>query len=128
MSSGDKMAPFLALEMAWVCHVIFLSNATFIKTILYHFKDQNWDFLEQSKGQNHIIACHWDVFNTFHAKLLFLEGSCILTDTKFMECTNTNHQYFWISENGRVRSMIWDIFWFCLLANRIDYRIDYNGL
>ena len=34
MSSGDKMAPFLASEMAWVCHVIFLSNATFIKTIL----------------------------------------------------------------------------------------------
>ena len=23
MSSGDKMAPFMASEMAWVCHVIF---------------------------------------------------------------------------------------------------------
>ena len=36
MSSGDKMAPFLASEMAWVCHMIFLSNASFIKTILYN--------------------------------------------------------------------------------------------
>ena len=31
MSSGDKMAPFLASEMAWVCHVIFF-NYVYIYT------------------------------------------------------------------------------------------------
>ena len=38
MSSGDKMAPFLASEMAWVCHVIFLTMSTFIQTILYEIR------------------------------------------------------------------------------------------
>ena len=33
--SGDKMAPFLASEMA--CQMIFLLNATFVKTILHIF-------------------------------------------------------------------------------------------
>ena len=32
MSSGDKMAPFLASAMAWICQIIFLCNATLIKT------------------------------------------------------------------------------------------------
>ena len=30
MNSGDKMEPFLASEMAWVCQMIFLTTATFI--------------------------------------------------------------------------------------------------
>ena len=31
MSSGDKMAPFLASEMAWGCHMIFF-NYVYIYT------------------------------------------------------------------------------------------------
>ena len=37
MSSGDKMAPFLVSEMAWICQMIFLSNATFITAILIKY-------------------------------------------------------------------------------------------
>ena len=63
-------------------------EATFTVHKLCHFKDlQNWDFLEHSNGQIHVIGCHWDVFHQFHAKKKFGGGSCILTDTKFMECT-----------------------------------------
>ena len=39
MSSGDKMAPFLASEMAWVCHVIFF-NYVYIYTN-YDMKTRN---------------------------------------------------------------------------------------
>ena len=40
MSSGDKMAPFLASEMAWVCHVIFF-NYVYIYTN-YSILNQNF--------------------------------------------------------------------------------------
>ena len=50
-------------------------EATFTVHKLCHFKDlQNWDFLEHSNGQIHVIGCHWDVFHQFHAKKIFLGG------------------------------------------------------
>ena len=62
MSSGDKMAPFLALEMAWVCHMIFfLSNATFIKTILKDYVTSQWCY-SLSLNLNHLYDIIISVF------------------------------------------------------------------
>ena len=47
-------------------------EATFTVHKLCHFKNfQNWDFLEHSNGQIHVIGCHWNVFHQFHAKIFF---------------------------------------------------------
>ena len=53
MSSGDKMAPFLASEMAWVCHVIFF-NYVYIYTkystsfsIKFLLDEENKHFLNE---------------------------------------------------------------------------------
>ena len=51
MSSGDKMAPFLASEMA--CQMIFLLNATFVKNYFTYFcsnkKDARWQKYQVQK-------------------------------------------------------------------------------
>ena len=64
-------------------------EATFTVHKLCHFKDlQNWDFLEHSNGQIHVIGCHWDVFHPFHAKYLFFGGSCICHVKNIKECVS----------------------------------------
>ena len=39
MSSGDKMAPFQASEMAWVCHVreYFITSDNFAPSLKFEF-------------------------------------------------------------------------------------------
>ena len=46
MSSGDKMAPFLASEMAWVCHVIFFNYVYIYTNYSTVWYDNSLSFLE----------------------------------------------------------------------------------
>ena len=41
MSTDDKMAPFLASEMAWVCHVIFFYLMLHLQK-LFHSVPTDW--------------------------------------------------------------------------------------
>ena len=43
MSSGDKMAPFMASEMAWVCHVIFFIYVYIYKNYSTYFIIRRWN-------------------------------------------------------------------------------------
>ena len=65
----------------WIFLIWQFFEASFTEHKLCHFKDlQNIDFLEHSKF---ILL---GVIGMFHEKFL----SCILTETKFMECTYFN--------------------------------------
>ena len=61
MSSGDKMAPFLASEMAWVCHLIFfLSNATFTTILI----QESYGNFYHSDTVNEIVKLRsWSTLN-----------------------------------------------------------------
>ena len=76
MSSGDKMAPFLASKMAWVCHVIFFIWCYIYKNysnVLFNFQafnemDENHDgqvseeeFIEVREKNSH----PWSVLPTW---------------------------------------------------------------
>ena len=73
MSCGDKMTPFLDSEMAWVCHVIFLTMSTFIQTILYSqmnelmIKIYLWEFYDiynykVSPKNSGVACCYSNIF------------------------------------------------------------------